>query len=101
MQANRRLASQSTKIPHLPKTTFHRPELVRWGAGLLQEKDVRRFANEKRKNVLAVPSHRPDIPRQEKKGGIRIVHLNTAQTSLEARHDAKLSRRVLLARLSW
>ena len=59
------------------------------------------FANEKLKDFLAVPRHRPDVPRQEKKGGNRIFHLGTAQTSLEADTMLKLSRRVLLARLSW
>ena len=72
------------KIHHLPKAMLHRSKLMRRSAGLLQKEDMRGFLNEKLKNVLAVPSHRPDIPGQQREGGIRSCHLSTAQTCLEA-----------------
>ena len=81
------------KIHHLPKAMLHQPKLMRCGAGLLQKQDMWGLLHEKLKNVLAVPSHRPDVPGQQRQGGIRIFHLGTAQTSLEAdtmpnSHDA-------------
>ena len=82
------------KIHHLPKAMLHRPELMRCGAGLLQKEDMWGFLDEKLKNVLAVPSHRPDIPGQQREGRIRIFHLSTGQTSLEA--DAMLDSHVAL-----
>ena len=63
---------------------LHRPEFMRSGATLLQKEGMWSFANEKLKNFLAVPSHRPNVPGHQKKGRIRIVHLGTAQTFLEA-----------------
>ena len=45
---------------------------------------MRGFAIGKLKNSLAVPSHRPDVPGQQTKGRIRIFHLGTTRTSLEA-----------------
>ena len=69
---------------HLPKAMLHRTKFMRCSAGLLQKRGHVGIPQEKLKNVLAVPSHRPDIPGQQRRGGIRIFHLSTAQTSLEA-----------------
>ena len=94
MQANWRLASQSTKYPTSRKRCF----IALSSCGVVRASCKKRTCGDSilrsSKKILAVPSRRPDVPGQQRKGGIRIFHLSTAQTSLEA--DTMLDSHVAL-----